>query len=131
MTTFSAGCRPGRGRLLGVLGLLLVCTVVRADVAGPQRAEVAYLLEFVRTTACTIDRNGTPHDGPAAHVHIVKKYDYFRDRIKTTEDFIAYSATRSTTSGKSYTVTCPGEPRMETAEWLRRELERYRRQQQR
>ena len=113
------------------MALLLGFTAARGDVTGPQRAEGEHLLEFVRTTACTVDRNGSPHDGPAAYAHIVKKYDYFRDRINTTEDFIAYSATRSTVSGQAYTVTCPGQPRMETAEWLRRELERYRRQQQR
>lgn len=109
--------------------LLLVCSAAYGDVAGPQQAEVAHLLEFVRTTTCTVDRNGSLHDGPSAHAHILKKYDYFRDRIRTTEDFIAYSATRSTVSNQAYTVLCPGQPRRETAEWLKRELERYRKQQ--
>lgn len=118
--------RQGRRALTA---LLLVCSAAHGDVAGPQQAEVAHLLEFVRTTTCTVDRNGSLHDGPSAHAHILKKYDYFRDRIRTTEDFIAYSATRSTVSNQAYTVLCPGQPRMETAEWLRRELERYRKQQ--
>ncbi len=109
--------------------LLLAGAAAHADVAGPQRAEVDHLLEFVRTTSCTIDRNGSLHGGPAAHAHIVKKYDHFRERIKTTEDFIDYSAARSTVSNRAYTVLCPGQARMETAEWLRRELERYRKKQ--
>jgi hypothetical protein len=111
------------------MALMLVFTAAHGDVSGPQRAEVAHLLEFVRTTTCTIDRNGTLHDGPSAYAHIVKKYDYFRDRIATTEDFIAYSATRSTVSNQAYTVVCPGQPRMTTAEWLTRELVRYRKKQ--
>lgn len=112
-----------------LLTLLLTCSAAHGDVAGPQQAEVTHLLEFVRTTTCTVDRNGSLHDGPSAHAHILKKYDYFRDRIRTTEDFIAYSATRSTVSNQAYTVLCPGQPRMETAEWLKRELERYRKHQ--
>jgi hypothetical protein len=118
--------RQGRGILMT---LLLASATTHADVSGPQRAEVAHLLEFVRTTNCTIDRNGSLHDGPAAQAHILKKYDYFRDRIATTEDFIAYSAARSTISNQAYTVLCPGQPRMQTAEWLRQELERYRKKQ--
>lgn len=106
----------------------LLAAAAHADVAGPQRAEVAHLLEFVRTTPCIIERNGALHDGPAAHAHIVKKYRHFRDRIATTEDFIALAATRSTVSNRAYTVRCPGQPDLETGEWLRRELERYRRQ---
>lgn len=125
---------PARSRLFRhgpsvTVMLLLAAAAAHADVSGPQRAEVAHLLEFVRTTACTIDRNGNLHDGPAAHAHIVKKYDYFRARIKTTEDFIDYSAARSTVSNRPYTVLCPGQARMETGEWLRRELERYRKKQ--
>jgi hypothetical protein len=118
--------RHGRGVLVM---LLLAGAAAHADVSGRQRAEVAHLLEFVRTTPCTIDRNGSLHDGPAAHAHIVKKYDYFRGRIKTTEDFIDYSAARSTVSNQVYTVLCPGQPRIETAQWLRHELERYRKKQ--
>jgi len=112
-----------------LLTLLFACSAAHGDVTGLQQAEVTHLLEFVRTTTCTIDRNGTLHDGPSAHAHILKKYDYFRDRIATTEDFIAYSATRSTVSNRAYTVICPGQPRMETAAWLKRELERYRKKQ--
>ena len=112
-----------------LLTLLLTCSAAHGDVARPQQPEVTHLLEFVRTTTCTVDRNGSLHDGPSAHAHILKKYDYFRDRIRTTEDFIAYSATRSTVSNQAYTVLCPGQPRMETAEWLKRELERYRKHQ--
>ena len=119
---------PQRARR-ALLTLLLACSTAHGDVTGPQQAEVAHLLEFVRTTTCTVDRNGALHDGPSAHAHIIKKYDYFRDRIATTEDFIAYSATRSTVSNRAYTVICPGQPRMETAAWLKRELERYRKKQ--
>ena len=53
-------------------------------------------------------------------------YDYFRDRIETTEEFIEYSATKSTTSGKYYIVICEGQPPIRTQEWLLRELDSYR-----
>ena len=54
------------------------------------------------------------------------KYDYFRDDIKSTEEFIEYSASKSTMSGEYYTVTCPGFETIKTQDWLLAELKKYR-----
>ena len=51
----------------------------------------------------------------------LKKYDYYKNRITSTEDFILYSATKSTMSGEPYRVICNGKS-MHTAEWLKEEL---------
>ena len=61
--------------------------------------------------------------------HIEKKYDYFRDDIKNTEEFIEYSATKSTMSGDYYTVSCPGKETIRTQDWLMAELKRFRTEQ--
>jgi len=87
---------------------------------------VEHLLEFVRQSDCVMIRNGSEHIGEEAVSHIQKKYDYFEDDITTTEAFIEYSATKSTMSGKYYTVKCPDGKEMHTQDWLLEELEAFR-----
>ena len=105
---------------------LFTITIAHADVPPAQQSEVEHLLGFVRTSSCLISRNGTTHHGQEAAAHIQKKYDYFRDRITTTEQFIEYSATKSTMSGGYYTVLCNGQAPVRTKDWLLEELEIYR-----
>lgn len=108
-------------------GVLATCAlVVRADVPAEQRAEVAHLLSFVRYSDCEMIRNGTVHDSREGYQHVLDKYDYFRSRIHSTEDFIDLAATKSLLSGKAYQVDCPGQRRQTTSAWLRAELARYR-----
>ncbi|WP_446010773.1 DUF5329 family protein [Candidatus Electrothrix sp.] len=114
--------------VLVVMALMLTGTV-HADVPPEQQAEVAHLLQFVKSSTCRINRNGSFHQGEEAAEHIQKKYDYFQDKIRTTEDFIKYSASKSTMSGKYYTVHCDGQKPIRTRDWLLRELEAYREQQ--
>ena len=112
--------------LIGCLLVLLLTENARADLSSAQQAEVEHLLSFVRTSTCLINRNGTTHRGEDATAHIQKKYDYFRGKIKTTEQFIEYSATKSTMSGSYYTVLCGGQEAVRTKDWLLEELEDYR-----
>jgi len=100
-----------------------------ADVPPSQQHEVAHLLQFVGKSSCSLIRNGSSHKGGDAAAHIEKKYDYFREKIKTTEQFIELAASTSTSSGKEYRVSCPGEAQITSRAWLLNELERYRRQQ--
>ncbi|MCI5211129.1 MAG: hypothetical protein D3910_20630 [Candidatus Electrothrix sp. ATG2] len=101
-----------------------------ADAAPEQQAEVAHLLRFVHNSSCRIKRNGSLHQGEEAVAHIQKKYDYFRKKIKTTEDFIEHSASKSTMSGKYYTVLCDGQKPIRTQDWLLEELATYRKEQE-
>ena len=113
--------------MLSVTLSVAVCGSAHSDVSDGQREEVVHLLEFLRSTTCTVERNGKRHDGENAYSHVQKKYNYFRDDIKTTEEFIAYSATKSTMSGKYYMVLCEGQAPVRTQDWLLRELDNYRR----
>jgi len=97
-----------------------------ADVPSEHRHEVEHLLNFVATTSCIINRNGTLHNGPDALSHIKKKYAYFRDDISTTEEFIERSASKSTFSGKAYSVQCGANKTTTTQYWLMTELKSYR-----
>lgn len=88
--------------------------------------EINHLLRFVNSTSCSYERNGTRHSGEEAVKHIQKKYNYYIDDIKSTEDFIKYSATKSKMSGKFYKIHCIGNKPVKSSEWLLEELQSYR-----
>ena len=115
-----------KGIFLLVIMAVMLTGTAQADVPPKQKHEVAHLLQFVKNSPCRVNRNGSLHQGEDAAAHILKKYDYFRDKIKTTEQFIEYSATKSTMSRKYYTVRCNGAEEIRTKDWLLRELEAYR-----
>jgi len=106
--------------------MLLISTSIYA---GTQE-EIDYLLAFVSNTDCQYNRNGTVYDGKAARDHISMKYEYYQDKIRTTEDFILYSATRSKISGQKYSIKCPGSEVVYANDWLLKELENYRNRQE-
>ena len=103
-----------------------MCCPVNADVSAEQLKEVHHLLAFVKNSNCIINRNGTDYPADKGLSHIEKKYDYFRDDIENTEDFIELSATKSTMSGDYYMVRCPEKETIKTKDWLLTELKKYR-----
>ena len=105
---------------------LLYSLSVPSDVSESQRDEVRHLLEFVRGSSCVMERNGKRYNGEDAYTHIRKKYHYFRDEIQTSEDFIEFSATKSTLSGTYYRVFCDSDPPMRSKDWLVDELNTFR-----
>ncbi len=109
-----------------ILLSMLLSSLVNADVPVAQRQEVEHLLVFIKNSACVLNRNGTDYPAEEGLQHIKKKYDYFRDDIKNTEDFIALAATKSTMSGEYYKVKCPGKKTINTQHWLLSELKKYR-----
>jgi len=113
-----------------LLSIIIIITFFQsaavADVPPEQQPEVDHLLDFVRQSDCVLIRNGSEYNGKKGVSHIQIKYDYFRDDITTTEAFIEYSATKSTMSGKYYTIRCPGKKEMRTQDWLLNELKNFR-----
>ena len=92
------------------------------------RAEIEQLLAFVAKSGCQFNRNNTWYSAPEASAHLAKKEHYLEDRgqIATAEDFIAKAATKSSMTGKPYTVRCGSEPAIASDEWLLAELRRFR-----
>ena len=117
-------------KLFVLVKIFIICIFVsnaaNADVPPEQIKEVNHLLKFVKSSGCIINRNGTDHPAAEGIEHIEMKYDYFRGDIKSTEDFIAYSATKSTMSGDYYMVSCPGKKTIRTQDWLMTELKKFR-----
>lgn len=103
---------------------LMMCAMI-LPAAADTNGEIDHLLAFVGSSGCTYVRNGKQYDSAEAREHIERKYDYLKDRISTTEEFIRYAATESSISRKPYTVICEGEEKS-SADWLHRELVRYR-----
>jgi len=115
-------------KYLMLLFFLTVCTVsiVNSDVSAEQKKEVTHLLNFIKNSGCIINRNGTVHTAEKGLKHIQKKYDYYRDDINNTEDFIRLAATKSIMSGDYYRVKCPGKAAIKTQDWLLTELNLFR-----
>ena len=113
-------------RYCTLLIFLFLSASVIADVPPAQKIEVNHLLIYIGNSNCILNRNGSEHSGKKAVKHIKNKYDYFVSDIKNTEDFIKYSATKSTMSGIFCKVNCPGKKTIMTKTWLLDELKRYR-----
>jgi len=84
------------------------------------------LLQFIENTSCQYERNSTLHTGVKAAEHVKKKYDYYLGKIKTTENFIRFSATKSMISGIFYKIHCAGQATITSQQWLLTELSRLR-----
>ena len=107
------------------LSTLIILFYISSAVSSTQD-EINHLLQFVSETQCQYERNGTMHNGKEAKDHIQKKYDYYEDDIKTTEDFIRLSATKSYLSGKHYKIHCPDQSAIKSSDWLLNELQAFR-----
>ncbi|MBU2704923.1 DUF5329 family protein [Zooshikella marina] len=113
-------------QLLLFFAVLLFTNTGVADVPPEQKMEINHLVDFVRNSACLMERNGAKHSATEAASHILKRYDYFRDEINNTEDFIQMTASRSTITGKDYQVLCPNLEPMRAQDWLLAELNKFR-----
>ena len=100
-----------------ILFFLLSCNAY-SDVSDKTQNEIDYLLSHIEQSDCLFNRNGIDYKGSKVISHIKTKYKYFKEEIKTTEDFITLSATKSEMSGKKYTVRCNKNDTEELGRWL-------------
>jgi uncharacterized protein DUF5329 len=89
---------------------------------------INYLLHFIQTSDATFIRNGTVHAPAEAAKHVKAKYEHFKDQIKTPEDFIRLSASKSLLTGKPYLVRSPDGKEMHLDDWLSNALKVHRTQ---
>jgi hypothetical protein len=97
------------------------------------KSEIQHLLIYIGQSGCEFYRNGTWYqDTKAVREHVELKYAYFmkKGQIRSTADFIKWSASKSEISGKPYMVKCGNKSPMLLAQWLSDELDRYRREKQ-
>lgn len=106
--------------------VLLTCLGWLPGYASEMTREIDYLLDYVANTDCRYERNGKLHSGQQAVEHIRKKYDYFKDKIDSTERFIELAASKSTVSGRPYHIHCDKRPVITSQQWLLDALSNYR-----
>jgi hypothetical protein len=87
---------------------------------------VNYLIDYVAKSDATFIRNGVSHTPMEATAHIRAKYAHFKSEIKTPEDFIRLSASKSLLTGKPYLVRTPDAKEMRLDVWLTQALKQYR-----
>ena len=111
---------------------VLLLTSLAASADGPVQpsenieSAIQFLLKHVADSGLTFIRNSEKHDAIDAAEHMNSKYEYFRDKIKTPEDFIQRCASKSLLSGKPYLVVLDNGEEVRTDEWLLRALASYR-----
>ena len=93
-----------------------------SDIDKNQQMEIDFLISYVNNSECIFNRNGIDYKGSEAVTHIKRKYDYYKNEIKTTKDFIELAATKSEISGRNYTVKCKNSELQELGEWLLKAL---------
>jgi hypothetical protein len=112
---------------VGILKLIMFASVLIAtSVFGDTQQEINHLLDYVANTDCQYDRNGQIFEGLVAWDHINMKFDYYKDKIETTEDFIKFAATKSKISAEKYKIRCPGYEPVYASDWLIDELKIFR-----
>ncbi len=107
----------------------LLCVFSFELAAAPQsdsRAVIEKLLKKVEASDCTFIRNGSDHTGKEAATHMRRKYQHFKDEIKTPEDFIEKCASKSELSGKEYLVKLPDGKVVSCKTWMTEQLKQLR-----
>lgn len=92
--------------------------------------EIAHLINYLETSGCRFNRNGTWYSAADAVDHINKKYQYLLDKklVSSAETFIEKAASESSMSGKAYLVQCGDAHPEPSAIWFSTELKKYRQQ---
>ncbi|NDZ14766.1 hypothetical protein C7T35_05375 [Variovorax sp. WS11] len=123
--------------LIRFLQRLLATTAVALCVAGlayatPSPSEQKVIETLIERVAdhksMKFMRNGEEHDAAEAARHLRAKYDHFKDKIVTAEDFIRLCGTRSEVTKVPYKVRTANKGTRNSADFLHEELRQVRRQ---
>lgn len=107
---------------------ILPVSAYAKEIPAQIQDQIDHLLVFIADSECKFMRNGKWYDSSEAAKHIKRKFEYVRDKdlVSSAEDFVKYSATKSSLSGRKYRVKCGGDPEKDSSDWLRSELSTYR-----
>jgi hypothetical protein len=106
--------------------LLLVTLAAPGFAAESSEQTIQYLIDYIAKSNATFVRNGVKHTPAEAVAHIKEKYAHFKNQIKTPEDFIRLSASKSLLTGKPYLVRTPDGKEIHLDLWLTGALREYR-----
>ena len=101
----------------------LICIV--SPILANQKAQkndlerkIFWLIEKIEKSHYIFIRNGDEHKPKEAVKHIIRKYEYYKDKIYTVEDFINYAASKSYLSGKPYLIKTSAGEKTKLKDWL-------------
>ena len=114
------------GRSLVLLAFLSMASGAASAEVPALDVEVAYLIDEVSESGCRFVRNGKEHTASEAADHLRMKAKRGKRYYDTTEEFIDRIASKSSWSGKPYTIQCGVEPSVAAADWFTRVLAEYR-----
>jgi Family of unknown function (DUF5329) len=106
--------------------VLLGLTAERISAQESLNESIQYLLDYVAKSDATFLRNGQTHTPQEAVDHIKAKYEHFKNEIKTPEDFIRLSASKSLLTGQPYLVRTKDGKEMQLSAWLTEALKKHR-----
>ena len=85
--------------------LLMLLSTSAYAISESEHQKVMFLLnKLSEYDNLTFVRNGSEYKADAAVKHLLRKYDYAKDDLKTAGDFILHCASKSSLSGKPYLV---------------------------
>jgi hypothetical protein len=110
-----------------LLAIILLSAFTGEIVAGDSlEPNINYLIDYVGKSDATFIRNGQKHTPQEAANHIKAKYEHFKSEIKTPEDFIRLSASKSLLTGQPYLVRTVDGKEMHLDAWLTEALKKHR-----
>jgi hypothetical protein len=80
--------------------------------------ELKQLFTLVEQSNCVFTRNGSDHDSADAADHLRLKSRRGKSYYSTVGQYIDRLATKSSWTGKPYSVQCPGEEPQSSNQWL-------------
>ncbi|NCF14679.1 MAG: hypothetical protein GWP62_05170 [Gammaproteobacteria bacterium] len=109
------------------LAALLIFASSLASAGEPDlTVEVGYLIDSVSESGCKFVRNGKEHTASEAADHLRMKARRGKRYYDTVEEFIDRIASKSSWSGKPYTIQCGDKPAVTAGDWFTRVLTDYR-----
>ena len=128
MEAFTAAGARHMKQLSLVVALILASTGFAAESTPATKLEIEHLFSYLQDSGCQFFRNGTWYGAKEAVAHLNRKYQYLQEKglVPSAEAFIERAASESSMSGKAYRVRCGTNPAVNSADWFRLELERYR-----
>ena len=105
-----------------MLGFCTFSAIAEEDL----ESTINYLLAYVKNADVVYIRNNREHTPEEAAAHMRRKYEHFKDQIKTPEDFILLAGTKSLMTGEAYQVRMKDGKTILTQKWLEEALKKYR-----
>lgn len=105
---------------------VLFLSLCQVSMAATPEQEVNHLLEFVSSSEATFIRNDDEHTSQEAADHLAMKYRRAGRYAKTADDFIENLASKSSWTGKAYTVKLKNGESLTAKKWLSDELTEFR-----